>query len=282
MPDGFAAAFRATRSTGVMNHASQFFARCVLRTAVVLTVCFMGIPTLHAETLTIQGSSTASTALLTPNLAAIEALSGQSLKIVSIRSDIGLLRLLAHQAEFAVISAPLKQSIASLRKTSADLPYDRLMVFPVGHVRVAFAVNPKNPVRKADMQTIQRVLSGEITNWKQLGGNNEPIRVTYVQSGGGVTLTVANDLFGGKPLMPANPIRVAFDMQVIKVVEQEPRALGVSQLRLVTSHHLPELMTDRPIEQELSLVTLGEPNAAQRAVIEAVRKVAADAGMPAR
>ena len=40
----------------------------------------------------------------------IEALSGQSLKIVSIRSDIGLLRLLAGQAEFAVISTSLRQA----------------------------------------------------------------------------------------------------------------------------------------------------------------------------
>jgi hypothetical protein len=65
----------------------------------------------QAETLTIQGSSTASTTLLSPNQATIEALSGQSLKIVGIRSDIGLLRLLARQAEFAVISTSLKQSI---------------------------------------------------------------------------------------------------------------------------------------------------------------------------
>ena len=106
-----------------------------------------GRPAARAETLTIQGSSTASTTLLTPNQAMIEALSGQSLKIVGIRSDIGLLRLLARQAEFAVISTSLKQSIDSLRVNSPDLPYDKLVAFPVSHVRVAFAVNPNNPVR---------------------------------------------------------------------------------------------------------------------------------------
>ena len=47
-----------------------------------------------ADVLTIQGSSTFSTNILTPNEAAIEAVSGQSIKIVGIRSDIGLLRLL--------------------------------------------------------------------------------------------------------------------------------------------------------------------------------------------
>jgi ABC-type phosphate transport system substrate-binding protein len=234
----------------------------------------------RAETLTIQGSSTASNTLLSPNQAMIEALSGQSLKIVGIRSDIGLLRLLARQAEFAVISTSLKQSIASLRVNSPDLPYDRLVSFPVSHVRVAFAVNPHNPVRNVDMRLIRRILSGETTNWSELGGADETIRVAYVQGGGGVTLSVANDLFGGRPFTPANPIRVAFGAQVVKVVEQEPRALGIAQLGLTREHQLPELMTNRVIEQELSLVTLGKPTAAQQAVIHAVRQAAADMGMP--
>src|SRR5258708_367640 len=183
-----------------------------------------GAPVARAETLTIQGSSTASTTLLTPNQTMIEALSGQSLKIVGIRSDLGLLRLLARQAEFAVISSSLKQVVASLRTSSPDLSYDKLVAFPVSHVRVAFAVNPSNPVRNVDLRSIRRILSGEITNWKQLGGTDEQIRVAYVQSGGGVTLSVAGELFGGQPFTPANPIRVSFGPQVVNVVQQEPRA----------------------------------------------------------
>jgi phosphate transport system substrate-binding protein len=239
-----------------------------------------GAPDAQAQTLTIQGSSTASNIILTPNQAMIEALSGQSLKVVGIRSDIGLLRLLGRQAEFAVISTSLKRSVDSLRINSPDLPYDKLMSFPVSHVRVAFAVNPNNPVRSVDMGVVRRVLSGEITNWKQLGGADEQIRVAYVQFGGGVTLSVSGELFGGKPFTPANPIRVAFGAQVVKVVEQEPRALGVAQLELTKDHKLPELTTNQVIDQELSLVTLGEPSPAQQAVINAVRQVAANTGMP--
>jgi hypothetical protein len=64
------------------------------------------------------------------------------------------------------------------------------------------------------------------------------------------------------------------------VVEQEPRALGIAQLGLVQEHQLPELTTDQVVEQELSLVTLGEPTPEQQAVINAVRKVVSDLGMP--
>jgi phosphate transport system substrate-binding protein len=235
-----------------------------------------------AEPLTIQGSSTFSTNILLPQQAAIEALSGQSLKIFGIRSDIGLLRLLAHQSEFAVISTSLQQAIESLQPENPDLPYSKLVAFPVSQVRVAFAVNPSNPVRMTDMNLIRQILAGDVTNWKELGGPDLPIRVAYVQSGGGVTLCVSGELLDGKPFTPANPIRVSFGSQVIKVVEQEPRALGVAQLGLVREHRLPELTTKHVIEQELSLVTFGEPTPAQRAVIAAVRQVAAKLDMPVR
>jgi ABC-type phosphate transport system substrate-binding protein len=249
---------------------------------VALTLGLLGIATARADALTIQGSSTFSSNILTPNQAAIEALSGQTLKVVGIRSDVGLRRLLVGQAEFAVISTPLQQAITELRASNVDLPFEKLVAFPVSQVRVAFAVNPSNPVRKVSLDVIRQILSGEVNNWNELGGPDLPIRVAYVQAGGGVTLCVAGQLFGGRPLTPANPIRVSFGSQVIKVVEQEPRALGIAQLGLVKEHQLPELATGDVVEQELSLVTLGEPTAAQQAVINAVRHVAAHLDMPAR
>src|SRR6476646_1749542 len=183
MPDGSAA---PSRLNGFLRSARALRLGCGAGLVLGLFGVAAG-PAVAADALTIQGSSTFSANILTPNQRMIEALSGQSLKIVGIRSDIGLLRLLARQAEFAVISTPLQQAIDSLRTNSPDLPYDRLTAFPVSQVRVAFAVNPSNPVRKVDMSDIRRVLSGEVTSWKDLGGPDQDIRVAYVQAGGGVT-----------------------------------------------------------------------------------------------
>jgi phosphate transport system substrate-binding protein len=258
----------------------QWFARGLLCAIAISAQLAAAAPAAGGESLTIQGSSTFSNNLLTPQQSAIETLSGQTLKIVSLRSDLGLLRLLGGQAQFAAISTSLEWAVGSLQTASPDLSYHRLRAFPVSHVRLAFAVHPSNPVRKADITVIRQVLAGETTSWKALGGADVPIRVAYVQGGSGVTLCVAGTLFGGRALTPANPIRAAFDAQVVKVVEQEPRALGVAQLALVKEFHLPELMTDQTIEQELSLVTLGEPTPDQLAVIRAVRQTAAAIGLP--
>ena len=75
--------------------------------------------------------------------------------------------------------------------------------------------------------------------------------------------------------------RINFDpIQGGSPVEQEPRALGVAQLGLTQERQLPELATNKVIEQELNLVTLGEPSPEQQAVINAVRQVATSLGMP--
>jgi ABC-type phosphate transport system substrate-binding protein len=259
----------------------RFIARTFLRAILISVVGLSGSAGTRAELLTIQGSSIVGAQILIPNQGRIESLSAQSLKIVSVRSDFGLLRLLRGQSEFATISTSLPRAIESVRPSRPDLPYDKLIAFPVSQVRVAFVVNPSNPIRKSDLHVIRQILSGEVTNWKSLGGPDLPIRVAYVHNGGGVTLCVAGELFGGKPITPAYPIRVAFGVQVVKVVEQEPSALGLAQFGLAKEHQLPELITDQIIEQKLSLVTLGEPTPGQQAVINAVRQVASELDMPA-
>jgi hypothetical protein len=62
-------------------------------------------------------------------------------------------------------------------------------------------------------------------------------------------------------------------VQLVQVIEQERGALGFAQLALAKQRGIPELVTDRPIQQTLSLVTLGNPTPAMQAVIDATRSV---------
>ena len=47
--------------------------------------------------------------------------------------------------------------------------------------------------------------------------------------------------------------------------------MGIAQLSLAKQKGLPEIATEKPVEQSLSLITLGEPTAAMKAVIDAAR-----------
>lgn len=50
---------------------------------------------------------------------------------------------------------------------------------------IAIIVNPDNPVSDLDVETIAKIYSGEITNWKELGGNDKTIVLIGREAGSG-------------------------------------------------------------------------------------------------
>src|SRR5712691_4703572 len=161
-----------------------------------------------AETLIIQGSSGFSNEVLEPYQARIEALTGHKLSVTANTSDLGLLALLKGEADLAMISASLESMIALLRESRPDLPFHRLREFHVAEARVAYPVNPGNPVRSVSLAELKQVLSGKIGNWRELGGLDLPIHVVSLRDGGGTKRTIEAILFGGQHITPRSAIIV--------------------------------------------------------------------------
>jgi phosphate transport system substrate-binding protein len=227
-----------------------------------------------ADTLIIQGSSTLNRRLFERHQAEVEQISGHELTIIPSRTMLGIIALLEGRAHLAMISSPLQNEVVTLKQAMPGLAYEKLQAHEVTATRVAVAVHPSNPVRKASLAQLRDVLTGKITNWSALGGKNQPIRVAAVGGGGGVIGTVEAELLDGRRVSAPNVLYVKTAVQLVQVVEQEPNILGVGQISLVKQRGIPEIETERPIEQSLSFVTLGNPTPAMKAVIDAARKVA--------
>lgn len=221
-----------------------------------------------------KGSTTFARRLMEPHKAAIEALSTHELTVIPNKSMPGLIALLEGRAHMAMISASLKSETDALQQVMPGLAYDRLQAHQVLNTRVAFGIHPSNRVRKASLNQIRKILLGEITNWSALGGAELPIRVVLVGGGGGITTVIESELLSGQRVHGPHVIYVKTPVQLVQVVEQEPGAIGFAQLALTKQRGLPELVTEQPIEQTLSLVTLGDPTAAMDAVIQATRRAA--------
>src|SRR4030081_2553805 len=142
------------------------------------------------------------------------------------------------------------------------------------NTQAGIGVDQSNPVRTASAETIAKILQGGIRNWRELGGPDLPIRVVLVGGGGGGTAVAESELLRGQKLGARSPIFVKTPVQLVQVIEQERGALGFAQLALVRQRGIPELVTDRPLQQTLSLVTLGSPTPAMQAVIDATRLAA--------
>jgi phosphate transport system substrate-binding protein len=233
-----------------------------------------GIAAAGSDTLVLQGASTFATALARPHASAVEAQTGHNLEIIPNKSSLGLLALLEHRADLAMISTTLEREVEILRKSDPDLPFQKLRVFEIARTRAALVIHPNNPVRSARLQDIAKILTGEISNWKQLGGPDLPIRVVAVREGGGVLASVEASLLGTSHISAPDTIRVQVGTQVVRVVAQEPGAIGITQLAMVTSNSAVEMITDLRIEQVLCLVSLDDPSPGVRSVIEAFRRLA--------
>jgi phosphate transport system substrate-binding protein len=239
----------------------------------VIVVGSAGIGTARSDNLVLQGSSTFATSIGRPLASAVEAQTRHHLEIIPNRSNLGLLALFEHRADLAMISTTLEQEVEILGRSNPALPFQRLKTFEIARTRAGLVIHPDNPVHSARLQDIGKILTSEIANWKQLGGPDLPIRVVAIREGGGVLASVEARLLGGSHISAPDMIRVQVGTQVVRVVAQEPGAIGVTQLTMVNSSSAVELITDEPIEQVLSLVSLDDPSPGATAIIDAFRRM---------
>lgn len=255
--------------------------------AIVASLAFIAAPVSRAyaevtqatPSLIVQGSTTFNAKLLQPYKQQIEARAGVRLNVIANKSIWGLIALLEGRANVAMISASLAGEQHVAAKTAPNLPYDQLREFEISSTRISFVVHPDNPVRELSFQTVADMMAGRIKNWRDVGGENLPVRVVAVQDGGGTVVAVRKQMLGGKPLATDGAIRMESAKHVIKVVQQERGAIGIAQLGLAQAAKLPEIQTEKYVEQRLNLITLGAPKPAEQAFIDAARSVAVDRKM---
>src|ERR1043166_9204449 len=135
---------------------------CQLTLAAGLTLMAATVATqAFAETLIIQGSTTFSRRLMEPYKSVIEADSKHELTVIPNKSMPGLIALMEGRAHMAMISASLSSEVGQIRKIMPGLAYDRLQVHSIVSTRIAIATHPSNPVRKASLNQVRKMVLGQ-------------------------------------------------------------------------------------------------------------------------
>ena len=92
--------------------------------------------------------------------------------------------------------------ISAEQQEMADEAGVKLEQVPVVKEAFVFVVNAKNPVDALTRQQIKDIYSGKITNWKQVGGSDEPI-IAYQRNTDSGSQNYMIDFMGETPLMDA-------------------------------------------------------------------------------
>ena len=92
---------------------------------------------------------------------------------------------------------PSKEQIAYAEENSTQFKYTQ-----IGTEAFVFFVNKENPINNLTTEQIQKIYSGEITNWKEVGGYDEEITAFQRNEGSG-SQSMLIRFMDGKKIMPA-------------------------------------------------------------------------------
>jgi phosphate transport system substrate-binding protein len=90
---------------------------------------------------------------------------------------------------------PSEEQIAFAEKLNTEFVYT-----PIGKEAFVFFIHKDNPIDNLTTEQIKAIYSGEITNWKQLGGKNEPISA-YQRNEGSGSQSMLIRFMDGTPIM---------------------------------------------------------------------------------
>lgn len=236
---------------------------------VAALAAMLGCSAAYADPLEIHGSTTVSANLLTPKKAEIEKASGVEMQIVGNGSGRGLADLVEGKVTVAMISAPVEDEVKALKAKGTAFDETKIKSFRVGSAPAAFAVNPANPVHKLTAAQMVDILTGKITNWKDVGGSDKPIIVVCATKGDGVRSQVEHDFLAGGDIT-AQKREIPNATEVVKLVSQMDGALGIFS-KISMTPGVVELDGGKPVVQPLIMLTMGEPSPDAAKVIAAAK-----------
>lgn len=89
---------------------------------------------------------------------------------------------------------PSEEQIAYAKEQGTEFVYT-----PIGYEAFVFFVHKDNPIESLTAQQIKDIYAGRITNWSQVGGNNEPI-AAYQRNNGSGSQSMLIRFMGDTPL----------------------------------------------------------------------------------
>ncbi len=151
----------------------------------------------------------------------------------------------------------------------------------VAVVGMTAAVNPDAGVKNLSKDQLQKVFTGKVTNWKQVGGNDVPIKLVNRPDGSGTRATF--DQFGLDNKKPADGITQDSSNTVKKIIQDTKGAIGYEAFSYFDKDNskMVKLSIDgvKPTEENITngkfpvwayehMYTKGTPNKATKAFLD--------------
>jgi phosphate transport system substrate-binding protein len=217
-------------------------------------------------------------------------------------SGTGLAALVNGTADIANASRAINKDETATAATNGFQPVE----FVVARDAIAVIVNPENPVSRLSLPQLSKIYSGQITNWREVGGEDRPIVLLSRETNSGTHVYFLQNVLrlgkaDDKTLFSPDTLLMPSSEGISAEVRQNPNAIGYDGLGYVTPdmktlavalkdggpYVMPGIATvnDKtyPIARDLYMYTHGEPAGAVKEYLDWImaaeaQKVVADLG----
>jgi phosphate transport system substrate-binding protein len=184
----------------------------------VLTVVAVALP---KERVTIKGSDTM-VILVQRWTEAYPDKTATEFQVTGGGSGTGIAALINGTTDICASSRPIKKDeVAQLQK---KFGYKGLEI-RVAMDGLAIYVHKSNPVKQLSMAQVKDIFTGKITNWKQVGGNDQPI-LLYSRENNSGTYEFFKDFVLNKQDFAANAQHMAGTAALINAVSKDGNSIG--------------------------------------------------------
>ncbi len=148
-------------------------------------------------------------------------------------------KLIDRECDLILVVEPSEDDKEYAESKKVELQYDKVV-----NEGFVFFVNANNPVDSLSLEEIQKIYTGEITNWKEVGGNDEKIIAYQRPENSGSQNGMLNLVMNGLKIKDAEKETIAesmFDIiDVVSEYDNSSAAIGYSYYYYANSMYVKD------------------------------------------
>lgn len=223
----------------------------------------------HGEELKIGAGAAPTENILKPIKEAFERGTGIKLFIISSGPKNAFVELDRGQVDAAAAGLNFEEWMELMKKEGYEVKDPSLFKpITIGKDKIIVILHRDNPVDRLSKEQLKAIFTGNIDNWKSVGGADLPIIVVWGSLIPGTNSMFVKNMLDGQPVRPE--VLGATTAEDVRLnVSANREAIGIGPMALidptVKSPETPELSRD------IVIMTKGEPSAAVLKLINFIR-----------
>ena len=242
------------------------FKRISVLTAATLA---LSLSAATAAEIKLGGGGASVATIFAPVKAAFEKATGHNLIILQSTPKDGLKQLWSGQLEVAVTAVGLDGMITGADKDGVKVDKAALNVVEVGTNTTVVLLHPSNKVASLSKDQLKGLFTGKISNWKEVGGNDEPVLVVWGKNSPGQNALFTKIILDGEKIT-ADSLETTDYKGILESVSANTGAIGIDPLGIANAG-VKAIKPNPAANSPILLITKGAPSTPVKQLIEFIK-----------